>query len=121
MGVYDCVGKGSQVKLWDCEFKQYQEGDQVYDYGCSEYAVLLGEGGYVRVKEGKIVEIVDDGKPYYPEEFAPVVCLDKWGGVVASSDDLKGRAMFGYHYYWWHESHKDETIVRDLQDLGKGL
>lgn len=106
MGVYDMLPKGSQLKCWDCDMTTKQVGDSVTDY-FPEYIVLLQEGGFARVKDGIITEIVEDGKPRYPEDFSRLPCIDKWGDVVENKDALEGRCMFGYHYYFMHE--KGET------------
>ena len=91
MGVYDVLPDGSQVKLWDCEMVTKKVGDSVPDFGLEEYTVLLREGGYVRVKNGVIVEIKENNKIYYPEDFEGVPCFDKWGSPVNSRNDLVGQ------------------------------
>lgn len=111
MSTYDELPKGSQVKCWDCEGKTYKVGDTVPTIfnPLQSYIVLLEDGGYAKVSlSGRILEIVEDGVPRYPEDFPSELCIDKWGSSATTTDDLKGRAMFGYHYYYWHESHKDE-------------
>ena len=101
MGVYDILPKGSQVKCWDCEGDK-NVGDAVSAYAAI-YIVLLQEGGFVRVVEGSILEIVEDGKPRYPEDFPGITCIDKWGGGVDKKEDLEHRCMFDYHYYFMHK------------------
>lgn len=91
MGVYDTLPKGSQVKLWDCEMVTKKVGDKVPDFSLDEYIVLLREKGYVRVKNGVIVEIREGTKlKYYPEDFDKTPCFDKWGTRVATHEDLIG-------------------------------
>ena len=100
MGNYDMLPKGSQVKCWGCDYKTYHVGDEVYAY-FPEYNVLLAEGGYVHVKEGKIVAIIEeDDKAYYPEDFA-FPCIDKWGGEVKTAIDLEHANLLGGYYYHW--------------------
>lgn len=92
MGVYDMLPKGSQVKLWDCEMVTKKKGDQVPDFGLPEYVVLLREGGFVRVENGTITEIRENGAlKFYPEDFPGIVCLDKYGGRVEKYDQLIGQ------------------------------
>lgn len=98
MGVYDYLPRGSQVKCWNCEMEPKKVGDNVGgDY--PEYIVLLREGGYVRVKDGVIVRIVENygRKFYYPEDFPTFPCIDKWGGFVENRKDLEGT---GLNYYY---------------------
>ena len=103
MGCYDTTPKGAQVKLWDCNFKRIEVGSEVEDYRPAEYIVLLQEGGYIRVKNGIVMEIIEDDKPRYPEEFVPLPCYDKWGADIETTEDLKSRDMFGYNYYHFYE------------------
>jgi len=89
MSVYDTLPNGSQVKCWGCDMEILHVGDSVYNYDVESYIVLLREGGHVTVENGTITEIVEDGKPYSPEDFT-VPCMDKWGGWVMNRSDLKG-------------------------------
>jgi hypothetical protein len=98
MGVYDMLPMGSQVKCWGSTMDVKEVGDSVPSYAI-EYIVLLQEGGFVRVKDGIIVEIVEDGIPRYPEDF-DLPCIDKWGGFVQNKHELEGCCMFGYDYYF---------------------
>lgn len=91
MGVYDMLPKGSQIKLWECEMITKKVGGAVPSFGLPEYIVLLRESGYIRVKNGAIVEIKENSKfDYYPEDFPEIICFDKWGCEVCSHDDLVG-------------------------------
>jgi len=92
MGMYDCLPKGSQVKLWECTLAELKVGDTVLDFGLPKYIVLLREGGYVLVNEGVITLIEENlGKRYYyPEDFPGVPCFDKYGNQVATKEDLIG-------------------------------
>lgn len=103
MSTYDMLPEGSQVKCWDCEMKTYQVGDTVSLPPI--YVVLLREGGYVRVEGGIITKILEARETYFPEDFPGVVCIDKWGKIVQSKDDLRG--TFGRDYYDWLDD-KDE-------------
>ena len=107
MGIYDTLPKGSQVKCWDCNMEEKRIGDIVLPSYDEDYIVLLQEGGYVRVSEDVITEIVEDGVPRYPEEFAPIGCIDKWGEGVSDKESLEGRCMFDYHYYFIHDRKKE--------------
>ena len=101
MSDYDITPKGAQVKCFSCNYTVIQVGQEVLAY-YPEYIVLLQEGGYIHVKNGNVVELIEDKKPRYPEEFS-IPCIDKWGGVVENSEALKGRCMFGFDYYYAHE------------------
>ena len=112
MGVYDCLTRGSQVKCWDCEMETKEVGDKVAD---GDYVVLLQEGGYVRVKGGIIVRIVENygRKLYYPEDFPNERCIDKWGSEVKTAKDLEHACIFGEaHYYWYHLKRRKEWLKR---------
>jgi len=102
MGVYDTLPKGSQVKCWDSTGRKAIGNAVSSAYGAI-YIVLLQEGGFVRVIEGSIFEIVEDDQPRYPEDFPNLPCVDKWGDIVEKKEDLEGRCMFGYDYYFAHE------------------
>ena len=104
MGVYDCLPKGSQVKLWNCEMLALNVGSKVPDFGLKEYIVLLREGGYIRVIDGRIIEIVEDGVPRYPDDFRRYSCFDKWGLNIKTDEDLKGSGILGEDYYFKKES-----------------
>jgi len=97
MGAYDMLPNGSQVKCWNNEMKTLKLGDTVpyLDPDNDSYAVILREGGFVRVANGVIIDIVEDGKPYSPSDF-DVPCIDKWGNEVGTSDDLIG--IFSEHF-----------------------
>lgn len=97
MGVYDMLPKGSQIKCWECNMKVKNIGDRVPSLYL-EYIVLLREGGFVRVKDGIIKEIVEDHKPRYPEDFPGIPCIDKWGKLVPNKDSLP-KGMFESQYY----------------------
>ena len=101
--MYNILPKGSQVKCWDGEMSHLEVGDLVLPSYADEYVVLLQEGGHVRVTGDVISEIIEDRKPRYPEEFTPMLCLDKWGDIVPDTASLRGRVMFGYNYYFLHE------------------
>lgn len=92
MGIYNCLPKGSQVKLWDCDMGTKKVGDYVSSFGLPKYVVLLREGGYVFVENGMITKITENrGRKYYvPEDFPNIPCFDKWGGLVNSRDELIG-------------------------------
>lgn len=92
MGMYDCLPKGSQVKLWNCILATKEVGDTVLDFGLPEYIVLLREGGFIKVENGIITVIVENlGKPYfYPEHFPDIPCFDKYGNQVTTRNDLVG-------------------------------
>ena len=92
MGMFDCLPKGSQVKLWDCTLATKEVGDTVLDFGLPRYIVLLREGGYVLVEEGIITLIEENnGKQYYyPEDFPSIPCFDKYGNQVSNRNDLVG-------------------------------
>lgn len=101
MGVYDIMPKGSQVKcFWDI-MEHLRVGSKAPSY-YPEYIVLLREGGYVRVKEGVIVKIVENHgrKFYYPEDFPTFPCIDKWGDFIESRKDLEGTSLIGENYYY---------------------
>ena len=100
MGLYDIMPKGSQVKCWDNEMELKVVGSVVPSYH-PEYIVLLREGGYVRVKEGVIIKIVENygRKFYYPEDFPTFPCIDKWGDFIESRKDLEGIGLIGENYY----------------------
>ena len=103
MSVYDVLPKGSQVKCWSNSMRLMQIGDEVpkLDPDNSSYVVILREGGYVRVESGVIFDIVEDYKPYSPEDF-DLPCCDKWGNEVGTSEDLIG--TFSKHFsdpYFW--------------------
>ena len=102
MGVYDMLPKGSQLKCWGCAMETKKVGDSVPDYGEAEYVVLLQEGGFARVVDGSISEIVEDNEPRYPEDFPRILTIDKWGDAVEKKEDLRGRCVFDYHYYFSH-------------------
>lgn len=93
MGVYDMLPKGSQVKCWDCEMVTKNVGDKVlpgrFSPDDSGYVVLLREGGYVRVENGVIAEVVEDGVSRYPDQF-DLPCIDKYGNEVVKREDLVG-------------------------------
>lgn len=95
MGIYNWLPKGSQVKLWD-SWGEVNIGDTVPNFDVEKYVVLLREGGYVLVKKGVITEIVEYSsnckckKNCCPKDFPGVKCLDKWGNVVTSADELIG-------------------------------
>lgn len=90
MSMYDVLPHGAQLKLWGCDMVVKKVGDVVPDFGQPEYIVLLREGGYVRVKNGVIIEIKEDRNlSLYPEDFN-VPCYDKWGGLVVTRDKLCG-------------------------------
>lgn len=93
MGVYDSLPNGSQVKCWGCEMITKKIGDTVcparFSPDDSGYVVLLREGGYVRVQDGIITEIVEDGVPRYPDQF-DVPCIDKYGSEITEREDLVG-------------------------------
>lgn len=93
MGMYDCLPKGSQVKLWDCTLDCKHVGDEVLDFGLPEYIVLLREGGYIKVEEGKITYIEENQGPpyYYPKDFPNIPCFDKYGNPVTAKEDLAGQ------------------------------
>lgn len=103
MGMFDSLPKGSQVKLWNCEMIEFNVGDEVSSY-FDKYVVLLREGGYVLVENGKITEIVEDEKFYYPEDFPDIHCLDKWGNLATTREKLigiyDGIAGMSDPYYW---------------------
>lgn len=90
MGMYDVLPRGSQVNLWYCTLDTKDVGDKVPTFGFSQYIVLLREGGYVLVEEGKIVYIEEtEGKRYYlPEDFPGIPCFDKYGRSVLTKEDL---------------------------------
>ena len=97
MGVYDQLPRGSQLKCWRGTMEIRHVGDNVPDLGLDEYIVLLREGGYVMVETigsgwGIITKIVENygRKLYVPEDFPGVTCVDKWGAIVESGDDLIG-------------------------------
>ena len=101
MGLYDIMPGGSQVKCFGNEMQRIEVGSSVTSY-YPEYIVLLREGGYVRVKEGVIVKIVENygRKFYYPEDFPTFPCIDKWGNLIASKKDLQGTGLLGENYYF---------------------
>ena len=99
MSTYDMLPRGSQVKCWGCDMRHLKEGDEVSNLGMNSYIVLLREGGFVRVDEGVIAKIVEGGTPHYPEEFQ-VPCIDKWGSLIPSREDLKGTGILGEDYYY---------------------
>ena len=106
MGLYDILPKGSQVKLWCCEMQYVNIGDSVPNFDLEEYIVLLREGGYIRVRDGIVTEIVEDGEPRGPEDFE-VSCFDKWGNFVMTSEDLEGVGYLGEDYYFEEEIRKE--------------
>ena len=93
MGVYDCLPKGSQVKLWDCDMTTKRIGDAVPSFDLPKYVVLLREGGYVLVENGVITKIVENhGRKFYvPEDFPDIPCFDKWGDSIKSRNELIGQ------------------------------
>ena len=107
MGVFDSFQRGSQVKCWGCDMAVYKLGDAVPEL-YPEYIVLLVEGGYVRVKGGIIVKIIENRyrKAYYPEDFPNKVCIDKWGNLVTNKANLEHRNLMGGNYYWWKKEGK---------------
>lgn len=86
MGMYDTIegvpkGYDDQVKLWDCELREYRLGDVVPSVGdVATYSVRLHEGReatvprYVRVVDGVIAGIGE----LEPVAGSPV--FSKWGG-----------------------------------------
>jgi hypothetical protein len=101
MGIYNSLPRGSQVKLWG-GYSTKKVGDNVSSFGLPKYVVLLREGGYVIVEDGKITKIVENygRKYYYPEDFPGISCFDKWGNDAYSITDLMGTGLFGENYYW---------------------
>jgi len=108
MGNYDCLPGGSQVKLWESEYRTLKIGSKVTPY-YPEYIVLLHEGGYVRVSQGIITEIWEDEILRYPKDF-DVPCLSKWGEFLETDLDLEGIGIMGEHYY---EAHKRQETKAD--------
>ena len=98
MNTYDTLPDGSQVKCWECESRMLVVDRLVPDLGMEEYVVLLREGGYVKVEDRVIVEIVEDDVPRFPEDFK-VPCIDKWGSTVRNRKDLKKVGALGENYY----------------------
>ena len=50
MGVYDVLPGGQQVKLWWCDLRKVEIGDEVLPArGLDSYSVALQEGGYANV------------------------------------------------------------------------
>jgi len=95
MGVYDCLPRGGQVKLWECAMGIKNVGDIVPTFEVEKYVVLLREGGYILVKNGVITKIIENlGRKFYtPEDFRDIPCFDKWGCKVHNTQDLKGRFL----------------------------
>jgi len=102
MSVYNMLPRGSQVKCWDCDMTTKKVGDAVRSF-YPEYIILLVEGGYVRVKDGIIIKIVENKhrKCYYPGDFPNIPCIDKWGGLVSAKEELETANIIGGNYYWW--------------------
>lgn len=108
MGVCDMLPKGSQVKLWECEMLGKEIGSKVPSFDLPSYIVILREGGFVKVNKGKIVKIQEEHhKPYYPEDFAPIPCFDKWGGQINNRSELEPTDPFCY-YYWLYWDRQEE-------------
>lgn len=98
MGAVDYLPDGSQVKCWKCENKLIDIGKKVGKLlGEKNYMVILREGGYIRVRRGKIVEILEDRiKHHYVTSEIPM--FDKYGSRVYDTDGLKG--ILGEDYYF---------------------
>jgi hypothetical protein len=75
-------------------------GDAVPSFNLPRYIVLLREGGYIDVKNGKISKIVENfGKKHYKlESFPNIPCVDKWGNLVVEDDDLNECGLLGENY-----------------------
>jgi len=100
MGLFDSLPKGSQVKLWGCTMATKKVGDKVPDFGLKEYIVLLREGGYVSVKNGKIAHIMEDTALHFKPSDFPAPCFSKWGQRVTDKD-LEQTGLLGTEDYYF--------------------
>ncbi len=92
MGVYDILSNGEQVKCWKCEMKQLDIDSMVGKLDENEdYIVLLRSGGYVEVKDEKIIKIFEEN---YTFDFFSHV-FDKWGNKIFTESDLEGLVLEG--------------------------
>lgn len=87
MGCYEILPKGSQVKCWECKMQCKNLGDQVPSVdGERSYYVILREGGYVKVVDNHITEIVEENelRVYIPEltHVSQLPAFDKYGNRV---------------------------------------
>lgn len=96
MGMYDDLPGGSQIKCWNNLLQMVDKGDMVPDIQrTSNYIIILREGGFVRVKDSVVVDIVEDRVPYHPSNFEGEICFDKWGSRTLNDDELEG-----YYFDW---------------------
>jgi len=116
MGLFDSLPNGSQVKLWGCNMKTFEVGDAVPDFGLPIYIIILREGGFVSVEDGKIMEIREDGFRYFPEDFMGVPCFDKWGKRLDTYTEMDG--IFGFDEYF--DEHVKSFVSKDRIDPWRG-
>ena len=103
---YDILPNGAQIKcFYERRTRHLKVGDEVGGLDrLPTYIILLREGGYIRVADRKIAEIVEDGWPYSVEDFEyPEYCyavFDKWGDRISPDNDLMHRGGLGEPYYF---------------------
>ena len=75
MGVYDILPDGQQVKLWWCDMRKVEIGDEVLPArGLESYSIALEEGGYANVFKLRLMSITE--VPMIPD------VADKWGAEI---------------------------------------
>ena len=98
MGVYDILPNGSQLKCWKCEMKKLTVGSRVGKLqGKRSYIVVLREGGYVEVRRGKIVKILEDRQKHHIVSLETPM-FDKFGNRVYDTNGLKDYLGSDYYY-----------------------
>lgn len=113
MGTYDTLPKGSQVKCWDCNFSDIKIGSEVgtiHHFQPRSYVVLLSEGGYLRIINGTVVDIVEDQKPRTPEDFPDEYCFNKWGVLILDKKGVDG-------YYSGKNGGLERSVIDGLDRL----
>ena len=75
MGVYDILPDGQQVKLWWCDLRKVEIGDEVKAVrGLRSYSVALQEGGFANVFKLTLMSVTEVAMMH--------ATVDKWGAEI---------------------------------------